>query len=134
NMLRIFRRTSPMSFGSYLLMGFAAFTLLSVALQLATDLALVATPPRWVELVVQLPAAAVGLMLVTYTAPLLSATSTPLWAHSPGLLAGSFAGFSMTAGAAALCLWGLAFGGSQWDAAFEMVALFAVGVAWLFLL
>src|SRR5690606_697040 len=39
NMLRIFRGTSPMSFGSYLLVAFTAFSALCVALQLAADLA-----------------------------------------------------------------------------------------------
>ncbi|MDX5445206.1 MAG: polysulfide reductase NrfD [Zoogloeaceae bacterium] len=134
NMLRIFRGTSPMSFGSYLLVAFTGFTALSVALQFGADVALISPPPRWVELAVQLPAAAFGLLLVVYTAPLLSATSTPLWAHSPGLLAGSFAGFSMAAGASALSLWGQTSGGSPWDKAFGDVAFLSLGVAWAFLL
>ena len=134
NMLRIFRATSPMSFGSYVLVGFTGLTALSVALQLGADTGLVSLPPRGVELAVQLPAAAFGLLLVVYTAPLLSATSTPLWAHSPGLLAGSFAGFSMAAGASALALWGLAFSGSPWNKAFSDIAFLSLGVAWASLL
>ncbi|WP_119154662.1 NrfD/PsrC family molybdoenzyme membrane anchor subunit [Caldimonas tepidiphila] len=132
-MLRIFRRTSPMSIGSWVLMAFSGLTALTVLLQLLGDLRWFVAP-RGLELLVQLPAAAVGLLMATYTAPLLSATSTPLWARSPALLAGSFAAFSLAAGASALTLAGLAFGGSTFDAALEKFALLATGVAWIFVL
>lgn len=133
NMLRILRLTSPMSFGSYLLVAFSVTTGLTVLLQLGADLQWM-QPPRWVELLAQAPAAALGTWMVVYTASLLSATSNPLWAAAPGLLAGSFAGFSMAGGAAALSLWGLATGGSAWDDAFEGFAIMSLAVAWAFLL
>lgn len=134
NMLRIFRRTSPMSFGSYLLVGFSVFTAITVLAQLVSDLGLVSQVPRWLEITLQLPAAAFGVMMIAYTAPLLSATSTPLWAHAPALLAGSFAGYSMAAGASALVLWNVAWGGSEYDQALERVALLSLAAAWVFML
>lgn len=122
NMLRIFRATSPMSLGSWVLVVFSSLTALTVLLQLLADLD-IARAPWWLELVLQLPTAALGLLMATYTAPLLSATSTPLWARSPALLAGSFAAFSLSAGAATLTLAGLLFEESMFDAAIEQVAL-----------
>lgn len=133
-MLRVFRRTSPMSIGTWVLLTFSGLTGLTVFLQALGDLDWFVAP-HGLELAVQLPTAAVGLVMATYTAPLLSATSTPLWAASPALLAGSFAAFSLAAGASALTLWGLAFGApTRFDEALEKYALLATGVAWLFML
>ena len=66
-------------------------------------------PARWTWLrraadVGQVPAAALGVGLSTYTAALLSATSTPLWAAAPEALAVRFGTSSVAAGAAALSL------------------------------
>jgi protein NrfD len=50
------------------------------------------------------PAAVAGAGLATYTASLLSATSTPLWAAAPRSLAVRFGASSVAAGAASLSL------------------------------
>lgn len=132
HMLRIYRPTSPMSFGSYVLVVFSAVSALAALLQLLADLG-VAAAPRPLELGVQWTAAAVGLLMLTYTGPLLSATSTPLWAQSPRLLAAGFAAFSMAAGASALVLWSLATGGPYGER-LERVALLSLLAAWLCLI
>ena len=134
NMLRIFRRTSPMSFGSWILVAFSGFTALTVLLQVVYDAGLATRVPLWLELLVQLPAGVLGLLMATYTAPLLSATSTPLWAQAPALLAGSFAAFSVAAGAATLTLAGLMFAGSIFDGAIERIGLLSTALAAVFLL
>jgi len=101
NMLRIAKRTSPMSIGTWILMSFSAFSGLTFSLDVFS---------RWfprlgqIARVTQLPAAAAGAGLCTYTASLLSATSTPLWAAAPKSLAVRFSSSSMASGAAALSL------------------------------
>lgn len=101
NMLRIAKRTSPMSIGTWILMAFSTFSGLTFALDLLG---------RWlpgvrkVAGITQIPAAAAGAGLSSYTASLLSATSTPLWAAAPKALAVRFGCSSMASGAAALSL------------------------------
>ncbi len=103
NMLRLFKTTSAMSIGSWLLVGFGLFsTLTAAAHRLAR-----ASGRRWLRGVAraaQVPAAATGAGLATYTASLLAGTSTPLWAAAPRALAVKFGASSMAAGAAALSL------------------------------
>ena len=104
NMLRVAKRTSPMSIGTWILMGFSGPALLAGAAQLVADLR-----PRWrwpwaLARGAQLPAAVLGAGLGTYTASLLAATSTPLWAAAPRSLAVRFAASSIASGAAALAL------------------------------
>lgn len=101
NMLRIAKRTSPMSIGTWILMSFSAFSGLTFSLDV-----LAKWFPRLGKIarVTQLPAAAAGAGLSTYTASLLSATSTPLWAAAPKSLAVRFGSSSMASGAAALSL------------------------------
>ncbi len=104
NMLRIFRRTSPMSVGTWILMGFSGFAGLTAMLQFLSDRL---GGQRWfgrAARATQVPAALAGAGLATYTASLLSATSTPLWAAAPRALAMRFGASSMAAGAAALAL------------------------------
>ena len=104
NMLRIAKRTSPMSIGTWVLMGFSAFAGVSAVAQFLSD-----RMPRlrWTApaaRVAQVPAAVAGAGLSTYTASLLSATSTPLWAAAPRELAVRFGSSSVAAGASALSL------------------------------
>ena len=97
NMLRVFKRTSPMSIGTWLLMGFTGFSgVTAVADRLRGA--------RGAAKVAQVPAAIAGAGLGTYTASLLSATSTPLWAAAPRALAVRFAASSIASAAAALSL------------------------------
>lgn len=112
NMLRIFRATSPMSIGSYVLTGFGAFTSAGALADLAGD----GRPgigetsfgeTSWSRLAadaLRAPAAVTGALLATYTAGLLSATSVPLWASEPRLLAARYGASAMASGAAALSL------------------------------
>ena len=104
NMLRIAKRTSPMSIGTWILMSFSGFAMASAAGQFLAD-----RVPRfhWMRraaTMAQAPAAVTGAGLATYTASLLSATSTPLWAAAPRSLAVRFGSSSVAAGAAALSL------------------------------
>jgi protein NrfD len=105
NMLRIFRRTSPMSIGVYILTGFGVFGGLAAAAQLAEDLGAGAWAAT-AGTVAGIPAAVAGAGMAYYTATLLAATSPPLWAAVPRLLAALFAASSMSLGAAAIVLGG----------------------------
>src|SRR5690606_8373966 len=71
NMLRIWRSTSPMSIGSYILTAYGGSSFIVAAAR--------GRFPRAAR-AVQLPAAVAGAGMTTYTAPLLSSTATPLWA------------------------------------------------------
>jgi protein NrfD len=96
NMLRVFKITSPMSIGSWILIAFGGCSVLTSAAEM---LGL-----RGMARAAQVPLAATGAGLGTYTASLLSATSTPLWAAAPCGTAVRFAGSSVAAGAAAMAL------------------------------
>lgn len=96
NMLRIFRVTSPMSIGTYVLMSFGFWTLAAFLLQLV-EVATLAT-------ICCILASVSGWGMAAYTAALLSATSTPLWAAMPRLLGVQFASSAVATGAATACL------------------------------
>jgi protein NrfD len=104
NMLRIAKGTSPMSIGTWNLVAFSTFAGVSAVGQFVSD----RVPAfRWLNPVArasQVPAAIAGAGLSTYTASLLSATSTPSWAVAPEALAIRFGASSIAAGAAALNL------------------------------
>jgi formate-dependent nitrite reductase membrane component NrfD len=100
NMLRIARRTSPMIIGSWILTGFGASTTVAA---LAHFVGLRGQSKRvaLIENVAGTAGAISGAAMATYTATLLSSTSTPLWLtaarHLP-ILFGSTAMASATAG------------------------------------
>ena len=103
NMLRIFRRTSPMSIGTWVLMSFTASSFGTWAGDVAGRI----PGLRWLRPVggvAELPGAVSGAALGTYTAALLSATSTPLWAAVPQALAVRFGASSVASACAALSL------------------------------
>jgi formate-dependent nitrite reductase membrane component NrfD len=102
NMLRVAKHTSPMSIGTWILMGFTGAAGLTAAAQLGTDLWPRARGLNGLARAAQVPAALTGLGLSTYTASLLSATSTPLWAAAPRSLAMRFGASSMASAATAL--------------------------------
>src|SRR5690606_17932368 len=85
-MMRIYRGTSPMPIGSYVLVGFGALTGLLALMQRADERG-GSEFPLWLHLAIQAPCALLGLLMASYPAPLLSATSTPRWARAPKLLA-----------------------------------------------
>jgi hypothetical protein len=100
-MLRLFKRTSPMSIGSWILVAFG----LVGSVTTAGDLLARVPGVRWLRnaaKVTQIPAAVTGAGLATYTASLLSATSTPLWAAAPAATAVRFGASSVASAAAAL--------------------------------
>lgn len=120
NMLRIFRATSPMSIGTYVLMAFGFFSLLALVGEMFSA-PLLTTMSGFV-------AAIFGLSMVTYTAPLLSATSTPLWAAVPRLLACRFAASALATGAAALMIAAWAAAQPSLAGALLLIAALAVAV------
>jgi protein NrfD len=98
NMLRIFRPTSPMSFGTYILSKFGALS----GIALLGDIFPGAKGLKPVTKAAQIGAALTGAGAATYTASLLSATSNPFWAATPRALGVKFAASSIALGAAAL--------------------------------
>lgn len=98
HMLRVFKPSSPMSMGSWLLAGFST-------LQMgATVLAELGWSPR-LQRLVQAGAAALAPMMTTYTAVLVSDTAVPVWHEARRHLPWVFAGGAVaSAGAACLLL------------------------------
>lgn len=120
NMLRVFRPTSPMNMGSWLLSGYG--TLIGVAAVLAETRRLprVATGAEWA-------AAGLAPLMTTYTAVLLADTAVPVWHDARRELPFAFAATSLaTAGAAATALsppgTGLSRGAAVAGAAAQQVA------------
>jgi len=127
NMLRILRRTSPMSIGSYILTAFGGFSALAALGQFVADRGRPGRRQaalRFARLA-GAPAAVAGAGMSVYTASLLSATSTPLWAAAPRLLAVRFGSSAMAAAAAALSLAEDAMGRRDMAARLDRVALAA---------
>jgi protein NrfD len=104
NMLRVAKATSPMSIGTWVLMSFSACAFAAAAGQAGADRWPKQAWMRGVAKTAGVPAALAGAGLSTYTAALLSATSTPIWAAAPASLAVRFGASSIAAGAAALAL------------------------------
>ena len=104
NMLRLVKATSPMSLGSWALVGFSGSSVMTAASQLAAERVHMLGWMRGLARVVQLPAALTGGFLASYTASLLSATSTPRWAIGGRSLAVRFAAASVASAAAAMSL------------------------------
>jgi formate-dependent nitrite reductase membrane component NrfD len=110
NMLRVFKPTSPMSMGSWVLTGFGG-AIGGAALSELSEMLHPSGPPaalRWLRALgrpAELIAATLGLPLATYTAVLISDTSVPVWHearhHLPFVFAGSAAA---SAGAVASAL------------------------------
>ncbi len=115
NMLRIAKGTSPMSIGTWILMAFSGFALGNgaLAVRLGPD-----ARPGWMRRVLrvtQVPAAMAGAGLGTYTASLLAATSTPLWAAAPRSMAARFASSSIAPRRPRFPCWSdPAGGGASW--------------------
>jgi formate-dependent nitrite reductase membrane component NrfD len=114
NMLRIFRRTSPMSIGSWTLAAFGSLSGLVALLQIGADLFGFAGSRRLVRWV-GVPAAGAGVLMTIYTGSLLSATSVPRWSVAARLLAPLFGASAFSTATAALSLIGQA-GQVSWPA------------------
>jgi protein NrfD len=124
HMLRIFRPTSPMSFGTYILSKFGALSAFATLGELLPR-------ARWLRPLTeaaQAGAALTGAGAATYTASLLSATSNPHWAATPRALGVKFAASSVAIAAAALSL-GEQFAGRVRTARpLDAIAALATGV------
>jgi formate-dependent nitrite reductase membrane component NrfD len=96
NMFRVAKATSPMSIGTWLLAGYSLSSVASAVLQWLGF-------PR-AAAAANAPAAVLGAGMGTYTAALLAATSTPLWAAAPRTLAARFASASFASAAATRAL------------------------------
>jgi formate-dependent nitrite reductase membrane component NrfD len=99
NMLRVFKVTSPMSVGSWLI------SVEGGLLALTASHEFLGWFPKRLARVVEAIAAALGMPLATYTAALIANTSVPVWHEGRKELPFAFAGGSaMAAGAAAAML------------------------------
>ncbi|NLD67402.1 MAG: polysulfide reductase NrfD [Limnobacter sp.] len=104
NMLRIFRATSPMSIGSWLLTSFGAFSSVLALAHYASERSAGAGLPRLLVAVARWPAAVTGAGMSFYSASLFTATSSPLWAAAPRSLSVKFGSSAVAAAAAGLSL------------------------------
>ena len=104
NMLRVAKATSPMSIGTWILMSFSGAAGAAALGQAAADRWPAQKWLRRSATIAGVPAALAGAGLSTYTASLLAATSTPIWAAAPRTLAIRFGSSSIATGAAALAL------------------------------
>ncbi len=123
NMMRVAKRTSPMSIGTWILLGFSAFAMPAALAEVAADRTPWPSAIRRVARLAAVPASLFGAGLGTYTAALLAATSTPLWAAAPRALAVRFASSSIAAGAGAL---GLGEGDPRTRRALDVLAVAAL--------
>jgi formate-dependent nitrite reductase membrane component NrfD len=103
NMLRIFRRTSAMSIGSWALTTFGLASGVTAAGQMAHDL-FGWRIGEWVARIASLPAALAGGVVSIYTGTLLASTSNPLWSSAFPFLSSLFASSAASTAAAALTL------------------------------
>ncbi|MFE7174128.1 NrfD/PsrC family molybdoenzyme membrane anchor subunit [Streptomyces sp. NPDC057616] len=92
NMLRVFKPTSPMSLGSWLLSAYAPATMAAVASDVTGRYRLVGSAAT-------AAAAALGTSVVTYTAVLIADTAVPSWHEGYRELPFVFAGSGATAAA-----------------------------------
>ncbi|MFJ6071907.1 NrfD/PsrC family molybdoenzyme membrane anchor subunit [Streptomyces sp. NPDC093065] len=92
NMLRVFKPTSPMSVGSWLLAGYAPLTIAAAAADVTGRYRLVGTAAT-------ASAAVLGPAVATYTAVLVSDTAVPSWHEGHRELPYVFAGSGATAAA-----------------------------------
>ncbi len=125
NMLRVVKLKSPMSMGTWGLLGFSGFAALSTAAELADQGFLRGTWPA--RLALLLPRRLIGragsffaLFVGGYTGVLLAATTVPLWAKNKYLIGPTFISGAVSTGAAAI---GLALAASGHDDDRTMAAL-----------
>src|SRR5229473_1989655 len=108
NMLRMFKVRSPMSMGTWALLGFGLVSGITATIQAARDgllgrwwgaRLLAALPQK----LIALPGTALGMFLGGYTGVLLTATSVPLWSRSK-LLGAVFISSAMSTSSALISL------------------------------
>ena len=103
NMLRLFKKTSPMSIGIWSITPFVALSTLAAIGQAAEDMGY-EKPGRLMGKMFGIPAAALGTVVMTYMGTELEETNIPLWASAYPLLAPLYAAGGISNAAAALQL------------------------------
>jgi hypothetical protein len=103
NMLRVFKVTSPLSVGSWILSAFSGFAVATAVAPLARRVPRIAPLARTGRLT-GLAAGALGPALCTYTAVLLADTAVPAWHDAYPELPFLFAGSALSSGAGAALL------------------------------
>lgn len=112
NMLRIFKRTSPMSIGIWAITPFTLLSGLTATGQFLADTGFERSG-RWIGRSFGLPAAALGTLVMTYMGTELEETNIPLWASAHPAMAPLYAAGGMANAAAALLLWAAPNGDSD---------------------
>jgi hypothetical protein len=97
NMLRVFKVTSPMSVGSWVMTGSALSSTAAAALQLSGR-------AERCKLALESAAAALGPAMATYTAVLIANTAVPVWHDARHQLPGLFAAGSAASAGGALAM------------------------------
>ena len=100
NMLRVFKWRSPMSIGAWTLAAFGGAAAAALTLDFSTGAA------PWLTLPINVAAAALGVLLATYTGVLLGVTAIPIWTRHASVLPIHFAASSLGAAASLLELTG----------------------------
>lgn len=129
-MFRLFKLSSPMSVGSWALVGFGLFALASAVLLLAERRADPSRAAQFVRLrrLIAVPGMLFGFFVASYTGVLLGATNRPIWAGNAWL------GSLFIASAAALGLGAIALWPAEARlAALRRLDLFALGIEALLL-
>ena len=121
NMLRILRRTSPMSIGTYIVSTFGLSSFVAAFREWRAKQPGAATSA-------QIPAALAGTGMMIYTAPLLSSTSNPYWARDPELRAARYGSSAIQLAASALSLLERAANRGDSARALENLSLVATSV------
>jgi formate-dependent nitrite reductase membrane component NrfD len=122
HMLRIFKISSPLNVGTWLLSGFGAFSGILAMKQAAEDDVVIRRESGFGRFLLAIPSQPLDLMhglmgagLGSYTGVLLAATAVPLWAAGGILLGPLFMATAMASGAATLTLMGILSGKLKTD-------------------
>lgn len=136
HMFRVFKGSSPLSVGTWILSGFGLCSGMLAARQAVEDDLLVRRQSRLGRLVRAIPTAPVsalhgllGLALGGYTGTLLAATAVPLWSAGGTLLGPLFLSDAVTSGAALLSLIGAGTGHDTLAAREEIENVDTLGTA-----
>ncbi|MBI2153610.1 MAG: polysulfide reductase NrfD [Candidatus Rokubacteria bacterium] len=105
-MFRLFKTGSPMSVGSWALLGFGLFSLVSLILVLAETRAAPDRAPgiRRLRRAVGVPGMLLGFFIASYTGVLLGTTNRPVWGGN-AWIGPLFIASAASTGAAAIALW-----------------------------
>lgn len=134
HMFRVFKISSPLSVGTWILSAFGATSGVLAARQAAEDNFILRRKSRLGRLATLLPAgplhavhAVLGICLGGYTGTLLAVSAVPLWAAAGVLLGPLFLATALASGAAALTLIGIVSGRWNDEAGAQIEAIESVG-------